>query len=148
MSDFLSWFHWLIQLSLFFHSFCQVSFMNRKFKRTALKYKWFVYGLMTKHNIISMMQLFSSCTLECVLFNYFFCMVYSIFAECVTGKGPICAFSVRGCTLFWASSLDINGCVWSYFEGTANVHCYTSCTLTNLYCSKVSFFSVVTWKYK
>ncbi len=26
-----------------------------------------------------------------------------------------------------------------HFEGTANVHCYTSCTLTTLYYSKVSF---------
>ncbi len=38
-----------------------------------------------------------------------------------------------------ASGLDINGCVLSYFEGTANLHCYTSCTLTILHCSKVSF---------
>ncbi len=38
-----------------------------------------------------------------------------------------------------ASSLDINDCVLSYFEGTANLHCYTSCTLTTLHCSKVSF---------
>ncbi len=38
-----------------------------------------------------------------------------------------------------ASGLDINGCVLSYFEGTANLHCYTSCTLTTLHCSKVSF---------
>ncbi len=29
--------------------------------------------------------------------------------------------------------------VLSYFEGTANLHCYTSCTLTTLHCSKVSF---------
>ncbi len=26
-----------------------------------------------------------------------------------------------------------------YFEGTAHVHCYTSCTLTTLHCSRVSF---------
>ncbi len=30
-------------------------------------------------------------------------------------------------------------CVLSYFEGTENVHSYTSCTLTTLHCSKVSF---------
>ncbi len=35
--------------------------------------------------------------------------------------------------------LDINGCVLSYFEGTANLHCHTSCTLTTLHCSEVSF---------
>ncbi len=35
--------------------------------------------------------------------------------------------------------LDINGCRLSYFEGTANVHCYTICTLTTLHCSKVLF---------
>ncbi len=29
--------------------------------------------------------------------------------------------------------------VLSYFEGTVNLHCYTSCTLTTLYCSKVTF---------
>ncbi len=33
----------------------------------------------------------------------------------------------------------VNGCVLSNFKGTANLHCYTSCTLTNLHCSKVSF---------
>ncbi len=33
----------------------------------------------------------------------------------------------------------VNGCLLSNVEGTANVHCYTSCTLTNLHCSKVSF---------
>ncbi len=33
----------------------------------------------------------------------------------------------------------INDCLLSYFEGTANIHCYTSCTLTTLHCSKVSF---------
>ncbi len=38
-----------------------------------------------------------------------------------------------------ASGLDINGCVLSYFEGKANVHCYTSCKLTTLHCCKVSF---------
>ncbi len=40
---------------------------------------------------------------------------------------------------FVVSGLDINGCVLSYFEGTANLHCYTSCTLTTLHCSTVSF---------
>ncbi len=53
--------------------------------------------------------------------------------------GPIWTFSLRGVLTFVASSLDINGCVLSYFEGTANLHCYTSCTLTTLHCSKVSF---------
>ncbi len=43
------------------------------------------------------------------------------------------------CSTFVASGLDINGCVLSYFEGTANLYCYTSCTLTTLHCSKVSF---------
>ncbi len=31
------------------------------------------------------------------------------------------------------------GCVLSYFEGRANLHCYTSCTRTTLHCSNVSF---------
>ncbi len=53
--------------------------------------------------------------------------------------GPIWTFSLRGILTFVASGLDINGCVLSYFEGTANLHCYTSCTLTTLHCSKVSF---------
>ncbi len=47
--------------------------------------------------------------------------------------------SLRGVLTFVASGLDINGCVLSYFEGTAILHCYTSCTLTTLHCSKVSF---------
>ncbi len=37
------------------------------------------------------------------------------------------------------SDLDINCYMLSYFEGTANLNCYTSCRLTNLHCSKVSF---------
>ncbi len=53
--------------------------------------------------------------------------------------GPIWTFSLRGVLTFVASGLDINGCVLSCFEETANVHCYTSCTLTTLHCSKVSF---------
>ncbi len=51
--------------------------------------------------------------------------------------GPIWTFSLRGLLTFVASGLDINGYVLSYFEGTANLHCYTSCTLTILRCSKV-----------
>ncbi len=50
--------------------------------------------------------------------------------------GPIWTFSLRGVLTFVASGLDI---VLSYFEGTANLHCYTSCTLTTLHCSKMSF---------
>ncbi len=38
--------------------------------------------------------------------------------------GPIWIFSLRGVLTFVASGLDINGCVLSYFEGTANLHCY------------------------
>ncbi len=53
--------------------------------------------------------------------------------------GPIWTFSLRGVLTFVASGLHINGCVLSYFEGKANLHCYTSCTLTTLHCSKVSF---------
>ncbi len=52
---------------------------------------------------------------------------------------PIWTFSLRGLLTFVASGVDINGCVLSYFEGTENVHCYTSCKLTTLHCSKVSF---------
>ncbi len=36
--------------------------------------------------------------------------------------GPIWTFSLRGVLTFMASGLDINGCVLSYFEGTANLH--------------------------
>ncbi len=54
--------------------------------------------------------------------------------------GPIWTFSLdRSVLTFVASGLDINGCVLSYFEGTANVHCYISCSLTTLHCSKVLF---------
>ncbi len=49
----------------------------------------------------------------------------------------IWTFSLRDVLTFVASGLDINGCVLSYFKGTANLHCCTSCTLTNLHCSKV-----------
>ncbi len=55
--------------------------------------------------------------------------------------GPIWTFSLRGVLTVVASGLDINGCVLSYFEGTANLYCYTSCTLI---VAKCHFFSVVT----
>ncbi len=48
-------------------------------------------------------------------------------------------FHLGGVLTFVASGFDINGCVLSYFEGTANLHCYTSCTLTTLHCSNVQF---------
>ncbi len=52
--------------------------------------------------------------------------------------GPVWTFSLRGVLTFVASGLDINGCVLSYFEGTANVH-------SLLYIvAKCHFFSVVT----
>ncbi len=51
--------------------------------------------------------------------------------------GPILTFSHRGVLTFVTSGLYINGYVLSYFEGTANLHCYTSYTLTTLHCSKV-----------
>ncbi len=53
--------------------------------------------------------------------------------------GPTWKFSLRGVLTFVASGFDINGCVLNYFEGTANLHCYSSCTLIALHCSKVSF---------
>ena len=53
--------------------------------------------------------------------------------------GTIWTFSLRGVLTFVASSLDINGCVLSCFEGTANLHCYSSCTLTTSHCIKASF---------
>ncbi len=37
--------------------------------------------------------------------------------------GPIWTFWTL---TFVASGLGINGCVWSFFEGTANLHCNTS----------------------
>ncbi len=56
--------------------------------------------------------------------------------------GPIWTFSLWVVLTFVASGLDINGCVLSYFEGTANLHCYTSSLLYIV--SKCHFFSVVT----
>ncbi len=47
--------------------------------------------------------------------------------------GPVWTFLLRGVLTLLASGLDINGCVFSYFKGTANLHCFTSCTLTTLH---------------
>ena len=52
---------------------------------------------------------------------------------------PIWTLSLRGVLTFVASGLYINGCVLHYFEGTAQLHCYTSCILTALHCNQVSF---------
>ncbi len=51
--------------------------------------------------------------------------------------GPIWTFSIRSVLTFVASGLDINSCVLSYFEGTANLHCYRSCTFTTLHSSQM-----------
>ncbi len=67
------------------------------------------------------------------------CWKIMVATQNIDTLGPIWTFSLRGVLTFVASGLDINGCVLSYFEGTANLHCYTSCTLTTLHCSKVSF---------
>jgi hypothetical protein len=53
--------------------------------------------------------------------------------------GPIWTLSLWGVLTVVTSGLDINGCVLSYFEGKANLQSFTSCTLTTLHCSKVSF---------
>ncbi len=67
------------------------------------------------------------------------CWKIMVATQNIDTLGPIWTFSLRGVLTFVASGLDINGCVLSYFEGTANLHCFTSCTLTTLHCSKVSF---------
>jgi len=67
------------------------------------------------------------------------CWKIMVATQNIDTLGPIWTFPLRGVLTFVASGLDINGCVLSYFEGTANLHCYTSCTLTTLHCSKVSF---------
>ncbi len=67
------------------------------------------------------------------------CWKIMVATQNIDTLGPIWTFSLRGVLTFVASGLDINGCVLSYFEGTANLHCYTSCTLTTLHCSKMSF---------
>ncbi len=38
--------------------------------------------------------------------------------------GAIWTFSLRGVLTIVASGLDINGCMLSYFEGTAHLHFY------------------------
>ena len=67
------------------------------------------------------------------------CWKMMVATQNIDTLGPIWTFSLRGVFTFVASGLDINGCVLSYFEGTANLHCYTSWKLTTLRCSKVSF---------
>ncbi len=67
------------------------------------------------------------------------CWKIMVATQNIDTLGPIWTFSLRGVLSFVASGLDINGCVLSYFEGTANLHCITSCTLTTLHCCKVSF---------
>ena len=67
------------------------------------------------------------------------CWKVMVATQNIDTLGAIWKFLLRGVLTFVASGLDINGCVLSYFERTANLHCYTSCTLTILHCIKVSF---------
>ncbi len=55
------------------------------------------------------------------------CWKIMVATQNIDTLGPIWTFSLRGVLTFVASGLDINGCVLSYFEGIANLHCYTSC---------------------
>ncbi len=64
------------------------------------------------------------------------CWKIMVATQNIDTLGPIWTFSLRGVLIFVASGLDINGCGLSYW-GTANFHCYTSCTLTTLHCIKV-----------
>ena len=54
--------------------------------------------------------------------------------------GPIWTFSVQGVLTFVASSLDTEGSVLSYFEGTGNL------VIQALHCIKVSFFQCCSMK--
>ncbi len=56
------------------------------------------------------------------------CWKMMVATQNIDTLGPIWTFSLRGVLTFVVSGLDINGCVLRYFEGTANLHCYTSCT--------------------
>ncbi len=63
--------------------------------------------------------------------------------------GPIWTFSLRGVVTFVASGLDINGCVLSYFEGTANLQAVNFTVIQAVHSllyivAKCHFFSVVT----
>ncbi len=67
------------------------------------------------------------------------CCKIMVATQNIDTLGPIWTFSLRGLLTFVASGLDSNGYGLSYFEGTAHLLCYTSCTLTTLHCSKVQF---------
>ena len=56
--------------------------------------------------------------------------------------GAIWTFSHRAVLAFVASSLDVNGCVLSYFDGTANLQCQYK-LYTDYFVAKYNFFSVV-----
>ncbi len=51
------------------------------------------------------------------------CWKIMVATQNIDTLGPIWTFSLRGVLFFVASGLDSNGCVLSYFEGTANLHC-------------------------
>ncbi len=59
------------------------------------------------------------------------CWKIMVATQNIDTLGPIWTFSLRSVFTFVV--------LLSYFEGTANLHGYTSCTLTTLHCSKVSF---------
>ncbi len=67
------------------------------------------------------------------------CWKIMVATQNIETLSPIWIFLLRGVLTFVASGLYINGCVLSNFEGTANLHCYTSCILTTLHCRTVSF---------
>ncbi len=75
------------------------------------------------------------------------CWKIMVATQNIDTSGPIWTFSLRGILTFVASGSDINGCVLSYFEGTANVHCIQDVHSLLYIVAKCHFFSVVTWKY-
>ena len=67
------------------------------------------------------------------------CWTIMVVTQNIDTLGPVWTFSRRGVLTYVASNLDINGCIFSYFEHTINLSCYKICRLTTLHCVKVSF---------
>ncbi len=72
------------------------------------------------------------------------CWKIMVATQNIDTLGPIWTFSLR-CTTFVASGLDINGCVLSYFEGTANLLCIQA-VHSLLYIVAKYLLQFVTWK--
>ncbi len=122
---------------------CSDLHQNNQSKLSWTRPNW-TWTCHVEHPVVSMIELYSKNQILTAKTRYTF--VWS----CQAGKNMMnrtCGFawlndvqllSLRVYSVFVAIFFDNNGWMWSYFQRTVNLNCYTSCSLTTLKYIQVS----------